>query len=149
MDDTDHSHRRPRINEQLQQYWHELRGDRPYPLESEVSPENLGDIWPACYLISVRDGKFAYDHLGAELVEAYGDNFEGREISEHLVYPHPESLFKTFEQVRQSGQPATDEGEFVDSHGDTVKYRANVLPLGARGREGVAFLLGGMKWKRY
>ncbi|MFM9890432.1 MAG: PAS domain-containing protein [Rickettsiales bacterium] len=150
MDETlEPAARAPRINELLQQYWHELAGARPYPLESEISTEALRDIWPYCYLVSVKPDGFSYDYLGTGLIEAYGDDFTGREVTERLLYPHPTSLVKTFAEVVNSAQASMDENEFTNSRGARVKYRACVLPLGARGREGVAFLLGGMKWKAF
>lgn len=146
---TELSSRPVRINELLQQYWHELRGDRPLPLESEINAQALGEIWPSCYLISVRAHGFAYDYLGPDLVTAYGDDFTGHEIAETLVYPHPPSLFSTFQNVCKTMQPALDDSEFTNSRGMRVKYRSCVLPLGGNSRTGVAFLLGGMKWKAY
>ena len=73
----------------------------------------------------------------------------GKEITETLLYPHPESLMRTFGVVSTSGKPEIDESEFVNSRGTTVKYRSCVLPLSG-GEDGkVAFLLGGMKWKAF
>lgn len=144
---TIHAARAARINELLQQYWHELAGPRPYPLESEINTEALRDVWPFCYLVSVKPHGFSYDYLGAGLVEAYGDDLTGREVTETLLYPHPPSLLARFREVVETSQASMDENAFTNSRGAQVKYRACVLPLGARGREGVAFLLGGMKWK--
>ncbi len=146
---TEHTERAARINEKLVQYWHELRGDRPMPFEHEVSAEALKDIWGSCYLITVKQEGFAYDYLGQELLAAYGDDLTGREITEALLYPHPESLFARFKEVVKTVQPTTDDGEFTNSLGQNIKYRASVLPLASRGRAGVAFLLGGMRWKAF
>ena len=138
-----------RINEQLMQYWHELCAGRPLPYESEINTEALKDIWPSCFLITVSDEGFAYDYLGRDLLEAYGDDLTGREITETLLYPHPPSLFNTFNLVCNMANPTTDDSEFINSRGLHVKYRSSVLPLAARGREGVSFLLGGMRWKLF
>ena len=119
------------------------------PMEGDISLDALKDIWPSCFLVTVKDGKFAYSYLGEELVEAYGDDLTGKEIAETLVYPHPPSLVKTFVAVASSGVPKVDESEFVNSCGDTVKYRSCVLPLAGRDGNSVAFLLGGMKWKAF
>lgn len=136
-----------RINEQLKDYWDGLRGNRPMPLESEVVLEDLKDIWDYCFLMSVRGNNFAYDFLGEQLVEAYGDDLTGKEITETLLYPHPISLFNSFREVVKTGQVGMDENEFTNSRGVLVKYRSCVLPLAAAGNPSVAFLLGGMKWK--
>ena len=143
------SARGARINEQLVQYWHELRGDHPLPFEHEINAEALKEIWDSCYLVTVKPNGFSYDYLGRDLLAAYGDDLTGREITETLLYPHPESLFAKFRDVCKSASPATDESEFTNSHGHNIKYRSSVLPLAARGRAGVSFLLGGMRWKAF
>jgi hypothetical protein len=139
----------PRMNERLQHYWQELRAGRAMPLESEIDMEALKDIWGHCFLVSIHDGKFAYSYLGPDLVDAFGDDWTGKEIVETLVYPHPNSLLNTFASVAQSGEAGMDDSEFVNSRGVTVKYRSCVLPLGAESTPSVAFLLGGMNWKAY
>lgn len=136
-----------RINEKLEHYWQELRAGREMPMESEISIEALKDIWDHCFLVSVGDQRFAYSYMGEQLIEAYGDDYNGKEVAVTLLEPHPKSLFTSFQQVVATGQPLTDDHEFVNSNGVTVKYRACILPVGAKGYTGVAYLLGGMKWK--
>ena len=138
-----------RIHERLNAYSESLRGERALPLESDIVIEDLQDIWSSCFLVTVKDGKFSYSYLGDQLVDAYGDDFTGKEIAETLVYPHPPSLVKTFSAVASSGVPKFDESEFANSRGDTVKYRSCVLPLAGPDGNSVAFLLGGMKWKAF
>lgn len=139
-----------RLNERLEQYWNELRAARPVPQEADVNPETLGELWKSCFLVSVRaNGSFAYTYLGDALIEAYGDDLTGREITETLLYPHPQSLFNTFKLVSDSRKPVTDESEFTNSKGHTIRYRSCVLPLLGNAGDTVMFLLGGMKWKSY
>jgi hypothetical protein len=144
-DETGHH----RINERLNTYWDMLRGSRAMPAEGDVAIEDIKDIWPSCFLITLKDKKFSYSYLGDQLVEAYGDDITGKEITEKLVYPHPPSLVKTFNEVMRTGEPKTDDSEFVNSRGATVKYRSCVLPLAGVDGNSVAFLLGGMKWKAF
>ena len=140
----------PRIHEQLESYWQSLLAGRAFPLESEIDPAALGGIWDFCFLVSARaDGKFAYSYLGKALVEAYGDDISGREITEKLLFPHPKSLFESFRRVAQGGKPLTDESAFVNSRGQSIKYRSCLLPLGGAKGEAAAYILGGMKWKAY
>ena len=138
-----------RINEQLAQYWHELRGERRLPFEHEINLEALKDIWPSCFLVAVTENGFAYDYLGEALLDAYGDDLTGREITEMLLYPHPPSLFATFQKVCTTAEPLTAESAFLNSHGATIRYRSSVLPFTSRGRTAVSFLLGGMRWKMF
>lgn len=140
----------PRINEQLELYWQGLKGDKPMPFEHDVNPDALKEIWDSCFLVSARaNGTFAYNYLGKSLIDAYGDDLTGREIAEHLLGPHPESLFHSFKKVAQSGVPLVDEGDFTNSKGNIIKYRTCVLPLAGTEEKKVGFLLGGMKWKAY
>lgn len=136
-----------RINEVLQDYWQGLLGQRSMPLESEVVIDVIKPIWDYCFLVSVHGEKFSYSYLGPKLIEAFGDDFTGREITESILYPHPEQLFQAFKQVVQYGQPQTIEDEFFNSRGDLVKYRSCILPLAEADGRSVGFLLGGMKWK--
>lgn len=138
-----------RINELLEAYWNEIRGDREMPLESDVNAKDLSEIWDHCFLVNVHPDKFAYSYLGPKLIEAYGDDLTGKEIAQTLLEPHPASLYAQFRHVAESEKPSNDENEFRNSHGAMVKYRACIMPLGAHGYEGVAFLLGGMKWKAF
>jgi hypothetical protein len=139
-----------RITEQLEDYWRQLKGDKVLPLESDVNPDVMGDAWKSCFLVTARaNGSFAYNYLGDSLVEAYGDDFTGREITETLLFPHPEALFATFKKVAATAQPITDEDEFTNSRGALIRYRSCVVPLAGTHGGGVGFLLGGMKWKAY
>ncbi|OYW13567.1 MAG: hypothetical protein B7X02_01920 [Rhodospirillales bacterium 12-54-5] len=139
-----------RLNEQLEQYWRALKGDRALPREDEVDPDQLKEIWDSCFLVQLRaDDVFSYSYLGKSLIEAYGDDLTGNEISESLIYPHPPSLSQTFRAVTKSAQPVFDESEFTNANNMLVKYRSCVVPLGAYNVTGVGFLLGGMKWKIY
>lgn len=147
MNKPAHPHR---IHEQLEQYWHTLKGESAMPRESDIQPEKMQEIWNDCFLVSVRpNGTFAYNYLGDALIEAYGDSMVGREITEALVYPHPASLVETFRKVVAHQLPVTDESEFTNSRGALIKYRSCVVPLAGAQGDGVRFLLGGMKWKAY
>lgn len=136
-----------RINELLEKYWNDIRGDRAMPLEDDISIPDIKDIWEYCFLVNVHPDRFAYSHLGDKLVEAYGDDITGKEIAEALLEQHPSSLFSQFKHVVASEKPTIDENEFQNARGQLIKYRACILPLGAKGHNGVAYLLGGMKWK--
>ncbi|MFZ4125371.1 MAG: PAS domain-containing protein [Rickettsiales bacterium] len=136
-----------RLHEQLMDYWYRVANGRAMPLESDINPDDLLGIWQNCFLVRVGDGNFAYDYLGDALVEAYGENLTSREICESLIYPHPEPLFRTFQEVTVSAQPVYVDDAFTNKNGLLIKYRSCVLPLAKAGEQGVAFLLGGMRWK--
>jgi hypothetical protein len=138
-----------RINEQLEQYWNSLCAGRPMPLESEINIDDLANIWDHCFLVNIAGERLAYSYLGSELMQAYGDDFTGKEITDTLVYPHPVSLMQTFRTAIRTARPQQDESTFTNARGMLIKYRSCVLPLGMAGETDVRFLLGGMKWKAY
>lgn len=140
-----------RINELLQVYWEELRGNRPFPLEKEINIEDLENIWDSCFVVKVDpelpDQPFTYTYLGDSLIEAYGSDNE-RDICERLVFPSSMSLVHKFQEVLEKKAPVTEESEFINARNALIKYRSSILPLGDK--EGhIGFLIGGMKWKAF
>lgn len=141
-----------RINERLLTFWRSIKPAAGLPLESSIDPSVLSDIWSSCFLIHItgkRDSPYEYVMLGQSLIEAYGDDWTGKNICEALVYPHPRPLLACFEIVTRSAEPHIEDNSFTNSAGLLVKYRSCLLPLA--GKEGGApeYILGGMKWKAY
>lgn len=136
-----------RINQRLQAYWEELRGQRPYPKETEIDPEAIADIWESCFLVNVQEGS-KYTYLGQSLIEAYGDDLNDKEVCERLVYPSNSGIALKFQEVVDSKGAVVDEGEFINKKNLLIKYRSCMLPLGDEAGE-VGFIIGGMKWRAY
>lgn len=148
------SNQNNRLNEKLHTYWQSLCGTRAYPQENEVEPEALKDIWDSCFLVKEigrntdRHG-YRYDYLGTSLIQAFGDDaILSREISARLVSTESQPLLKSFEKVIQTGKVVEEESEFKNSQGLLIKYRSCMMPLG-NAKEGVNYILGGMKWKAF
>lgn len=141
-----------RLNERLMEYWQELRGYRAFPSESEIDPEVVSDLWPACFLVQATgrapEQGFKYTYLGTSLIEAYGDDLTQADVRDRLVDPGSKTLMKAFEQVVISRKPVVEEGEFRNRRGITVKYRCCMLPLG-HNADRVDYILGGMRWRFY
>jgi len=140
MEYTDTSHHR--MNERLKAYWETLRAGRVMPLERDIVLDDLKDIWDDCFLVAVRDGKFSYNYLGPNIIEAFGDDLTGREIAETLLFPHPQSLVFAFKTALAEKKPLIDASEFTNSLHMAVKYRSCILPLAGHDSGPVAFLLG-------
>ncbi len=138
-----------RINEVLRAYWDELRGVRPYPMESEIDIDALEAIWDSCFLVThTEKGDFVYTYLGRSLIEAYGGELDEKEICERLVFPSSAPLADKFNEVIGDGVPVVEEGEMVNTRNMIVRYRSVLLPLAREGGE-VGYIIGGMKWKEY
>lgn len=141
-----------RITEILRHYWDAKTGNRPYPKESEISIEDLDDIWDSCFLVKVEgtpaNPLFEYIYLGESLVQAYGEKPSERDICETLVYPLNNQLSEKFAEVYARSAPLEDDGEFTNSSNVPVKYRTIILPLGGD-QGGISHIIGGMKWKSF
>ncbi len=142
-----------RINEQLLSYWASLKEGRPYPFEQEIVPEEIDGIWQNCFLVKVEEvaGEpvFVYAFLGEDLIEAYGDDLTGHEICETLVYPASNDFAQKLLEVVTDETAVVDEVEFTNSQGLEIKSRSCLLPLGEPDRDGVRYIIGGMKWRAF
>ncbi len=130
----------------LLQYWNQLRGDRAFPDETEIDPEQLSQIWDHCFLLQIRDVKavryYNYTYLGSDLLRAYEegqlDRYNGKMIS-----PDAHRAAHLFEEVIRTGDPLIDEGEYTNPGGVIVKYRQALMPLGGPPDSGIHAVLGG------
>lgn len=138
-----------RMTERLLNYWRHLSVDGALPKESDINPDDLKDVWDSCFLINVKDNRFRYDYLGKQLVEAYGDDLSGHEISTTLLYPDSPTLFNAMQEALTLKQPVEDEGEFTNKYGVIVRYRSVVIPLVQAHEETPTYILGGMRWRGY
>ena len=136
-----------RITDALQKHWEEVKGDRKFPEESDISPDAIEDIWSNCFLAKSEGGKFVYSYLGKSIVEAYGDNLEGEEIVEHELYPESPEVNSKFEEVAKTGEPIKFEGAFINRNNMDIKFRKVLLPLGKDGK--VEYIIGGMRWRAF
>ena len=141
-----------RYHQRLQKYWEELKGDRPFPMESEINPDDLEDIWPSCFLISIDDVTrrvgYRYSYLGEELVEAYGDDSNSPDVCMKLLSTASAPMVKKFDEVVNNQMPVIDESEFVNLKHLNIRYRTCMLPLRPRPGE-VSHIIGCMRWKIY
>lgn len=129
-------------------YWRKLGGDEAIPQESMINPEALKTIWDDCFLASIdSSGRYKYDYLGKNLIEAYGENHK-KDDAETLVSLNSHPLVKKFEEVIKTGKPLENEGEFCNASRMQIKYRQLLLPFADR-KGVVKFILGGMRWRAF
>jgi hypothetical protein len=142
---------RKRLTEQLKEYWLSLNGGK-MPCENDFNISKLSDIWDSCFLIKIDDSlsnKHGYLYLGDELIEAYGDNFNEKEICEKLLFPTIDPIQPHVDKVLANKLPHEYDGEFCNANNLLVRYRAVLLPLSRENQSEVVFLVGGMRWKTY
>ena len=141
-----------RHHQQLQKYWEKLRGNRPFPTESEINPEDIAEIWPSCFLVSVNDLNnglgYRYSYLGDEMIEAYGEDTYNPDIVNKLVTTTSSPMIKKFDEVVKTQKAVVDESEFTNLKKLKIRYRTCMLPLAAPDGK-VGFIIGCMRWKAY
>ncbi|MAR56814.1 MAG: hypothetical protein CMM93_06495 [Rickettsiales bacterium] len=138
-----------RIDEKLTAYWNNLKAGRPFPLENEIAPEELKDIWDSCLLVRRDEDDavtFKYIYLGPKLVEAYGAQSTDKEVCETLAYPANDLLIQKFNRVVETKEPLQEDIEFTNQSVMLIKSRTCLLPLGNDSTEEVSYIIGGMRW---
>ena len=152
MDSTDNSDLSHRSHEQLREYWKQLRGQRPFPRESELDPDALMDIWESCFLISNDDVTrrigYRYSFLGSDLLGAFGDDMTNHDAALRLLSTARVPNARKFDEVLMEKHAVIDEAEFINLMGVGIRYRACLLPLGLESGE-VTHIIGCMRWKVY
>lgn len=136
-----------RITLRLLAYWEKLRAGRDMPHEEDIDPDDLGDLWDSCFLIHIKDLQkdgYYYTYLGGEIKNAYLGGISEADAG-GLVSPNAVKLADCYMEIMHTGRPLVDEGEFINNHGDLVKYRQCLLPLGKGGE--VDAIFGGMRCK--
>ncbi len=133
----------------LLQHWNELRDERLFPHEDELDTDHLSPIWEHCFLLQVRDVEqvedYNFTYIGPKLVKAYADGVLDMDNGQ-MVSPQATALAEKFRNVITSCDPLLEEGEYTNAHGELVKFRQAMLPLGTEdGR--VLSVLGGAWYK--
>lgn len=141
-----------RSHEVFQEYWEKLRGDKPFPREADIDPDEIADIWESCFLISNDDVTrrigYRYSFLGNDLLGAFGDDITNHDIALRLLSTARVPNARKFDEVLTEKHPVMDEGAFVNLMGMNIRYRAALVPLGLENGE-VTHLFGCMRWKAY
>jgi len=141
-----------RYHTRLKKYWDMLRGEKPFPTENSIDPDDLQDIWDSCFLISIDDVThrmgYRYSYMGSHLIEAYGDQLNSGDVSSRLISMNGSPMVKKFDEVIREKKPLIDESEFVNGSNINIRYRTCILPLGTDDGK-VTHILGCMRWKMY
>lgn len=142
-----------RINEKIHDYWNKLRGEKSYPSENDINPEDIEDIWESCFLIKISNEEaitngYRYTYLGKNLIEAFGDDLTNQDISSQLINPKSPPIAKHFNDIINNKLPIVDEDEFTNKSGMVIKYRSCMLPLGEN-EQSVNYIIGAMKWRAF
>ena len=144
LEEADYSDKR--INHIILSHWEDIRGERRFPSEVDLNPEVLESVLDNSFLVQtegVEDGKFNYKFLGKNIMNAYGSD-----LTKCFDYSkgNPLAYSNKIEHIMITGEPISDEGEFINAQGDRLKYRQCLVPLSSDGVH-VDSVLGGMRFK--
>lgn len=124
----------------LLHYWEALRGDRPFPLFSDIRYDDIDDIWPHCFVLDARDQSPQpfFHYLGPSLAGYGGIYLSGKDdwtqtLLDHAVINFPDTLSKK--------TPILSEELVRVFDGSRLLYRSILLPLSHRG-ETIDYVLG-------
>lgn len=138
-----------RITLRLLAYWEKLRKDRLMPTEAEVNSDDIWDLWGSCFLVRAVDlakPDCSYTHIGQSILDAYRHGIPEDDAA-GMISPDASRIADSCIKVIETSKPLLEEGEFSNPHGDIIKYRQCLLPLGD-GRK-VKAVFGGMNFKLF
>jgi chromosome partitioning protein len=142
------SHRDKRLANRFLNYWEELRGDKDYPLISDLNLDDVGEFVPHTFNIdlsaSSHDPKFRF--LGRQLIRDCGGDITNQGVSRLLPQSCLARAVQQRHEVVSEGKPCMISDEFDDSEGNKVLYRAVMLPFSSTG-EKVDFIIGAINSK--
>lgn len=122
---------------------------REMPVENDIDPDALRDIWDHCFLIQVRDlaqEDYNYTYLGDAIRESYRTGLSEADDAP-IASPNAARLNEAYLHVIATRAPLIEEGEFTNYAGHLIKYRQCLLPLGENRH--VLAILGGMRFKLF
>lgn len=136
-----------RITLRLLAYWEKLRRGRDMPLEQDIVPDDIKDLWGNCFIVRIKDScppNYQFAHMGDAVARVYRGAL-CEDNPESFICPDGVYLSGRYEDMLNTAKPIIDEGEFHNSHGELIKYRQCLLPLGENGR--ITAIFGGMRYK--
>jgi hypothetical protein len=136
-----------RLVSRLLTYWRDLCDDRTFPLVGDVRPDDIPDLWPRCFILSLADeaADAAFRWTGDALSALGGDGLNGRPVSEAQANSLLGMATAYFGEVLAKGAPVSRGGAFQGVDGTTVKFRSILLPMGD-GADRIVEILGAISW---
>jgi hypothetical protein len=133
-----------RITSIILNHWEAVRGEKQYPAEADLDPAVLEPVLDNCFLIKIEgllEGKYQYKFLGKNVMNAYGSDLTRRLNTESDPLSQKEKIL----EVLNTKRPVIDEGEFVNTKQNLVKYRQCLMPLSSDGVN-IDSIFGGIRF---
>jgi hypothetical protein len=142
------SHADKRLANRFLKLWVGLRGNKGFPLISDLNFDDMGEFMPYTFNLDLSAGaddpKFRY--IGRQLVRDCGGDITNQGVSQLL----PQSLLARAVQQRDEvvseGKPCMIADEFVNAEGNKVLYRAVMMPFSSTG-DTIDFIIGAINSK--
>ncbi len=133
----------------LRHYWDRLRRGRAMPAMHDVDPRALPVAWSDCFVLATAEDarEPTFVHVGNALTVDCGRRLSGEALSAVPATTLIDKATRGVAEVLATRAPLIVEGEFVHADGDTVLYRAIMLPF-ADDAEHVDHLLGAATCRR-
>ena len=137
------SHADKRLANRFLKYWEGLRGNKGFPLISDLDFDVLGEFVPYAFNLDlsagVDDPKFCF--VGRHLIRDCGGDITNQRVCRLL----PQSLLARAVERRgevvSEGKPCMIADEFVNAEGNKVLYRAVMMPFSSTG-DTIDFIIG-------
>jgi hypothetical protein len=136
-----------RITLRLVAYWERIRKGKVMPLEAEINPDDIADLWDDCFLVHTKDlvqPDYNYTYLGVNVGAMYAEGMKSNDM-EGLDHFNAAQLSRSFQKVIDTKKPVIEEGELTNALGRQVLYRQCLLPIGSD--EQVEAILGGIRYR--
>jgi len=131
----------------LMAYWDDLRDTREYPRHDEIDPGTIGDDWPNCFLVALREpaDQSQLSYIGPNLVnDGVPDGpVSVAELPADALIAH---ALSPLQRMLSKRIPMSIGGE-AEIAGEAVLYRSILLPLSDDGRS-IDHVLGAANGKR-
>jgi len=137
-----------RLANRFLKYWDTLRGNRDYPLISHLNLDDVSEFVPYTFNIDLSvdrdDPRFRF--IGRKLIRDCGGDVTNQNVSRLLPQSCLARAVRHRQEVLDEGKPCIVADEFTDAEGNTVLYRAVMLPFSSTGKE-IDFIIGAVNNK--
>ena len=129
----------------IHSHWETIRGTRPMPLRSDLSPVDIVPLLPHVLLIDVTSDPrdFRLRLVGTAIQQVTGRDMTGKMISEVFPADFYAEVHRDWSSVVDEKQPLLGSGSLWVSEKEYILWEGIVMPLSRQG-EVADMLLGGL-----
>ena len=137
-----------RLSMQLMGLWWKRRAEKRFPTLEDFDPAELRDVWRNCFTLMIKNQlpQSTFVYVGKAVAKGSGDSGQLvtlEQVEENTLLGRATS---DVESVVEGKVPLIGNGEYVDSRGQTVKFRSILLPVSGD-QEKIDHIIGGGRSK--